>query len=73
VKFTTHYGGTGFLSIDRGNQSSDDDENAEKPSSNPFQKAFQGVLFRKIVIKNQSSEGLLMVLRINSPIPEPNF
>jgi len=41
--------------MDRGNHSSDDEEGADNPTSNPFDKAVQSVLFRKIVIKNQST------------------
>jgi hypothetical protein len=74
VKQTSPYGGTGYLKmIDRGNSDSDEEEPQDKPQNNPFSKAFEGILFRKIVIKNLSSDNLLMVGSIKSTIPEPNF
>lgn len=59
--------------MDRGNSDSDEEEPQDKPQNNPFSKSFEGVLFRKIVIKNLSSDNLLMVASIKSTIPEPNF
>ncbi len=75
VKLTSPYGGSSYLNIniDRGNLSSDDEEPQDKPASNPFEKVFQGTLFRRIHIKNLSSDNLLMVANIKSSIPEPNF
>jgi hypothetical protein len=40
---------------------------------NPFDKAFKGKLIRKIVIKNLTYNNLLLVARIKTPNPEPNF
>lgn len=73
VKLTTSYGGSGFLGMDRSNQSSDDEEPQEKKTYNPFEKAFRGRLLRKIVIKNLTYDNLLLVARLKSANPEPNF
>ena len=71
MKLTTSYGSSSYLSIDR-NQSSDEEETQEK-GVNPFLKAFNGKLLRKIVIKNLTYESLLIVARIKSPAPGVNF
>ena len=73
VKITNSYGGSGFLNMDRSNHSSDDEEPQEKRLNNPFDKAIKGKLLRKIVIKNMTYDSLLLVARLKSPNPEPNF
>ncbi len=73
VKVTNSYGGSGFLNMDRSNHSSDDEEPQEKRPNNPFDKAIKGKLLRKIVIKNLTYDSLLLVARLKSPNPEPNF
>jgi hypothetical protein len=73
VKITPSYGGSGFLSMDRSNQSSDDEEPQEKKPNNPFDKAIKGKLLRKILIKNMTYDSLLLVARLKSANPDPNF
>lgn len=68
---TTSYGSSSYLNIDR-NQSSDEEETQEK-GPNPFLKAFNGKLLRKIIIKNLTYESLLIVAKISSPSPVSNF
>lgn len=46
------YIGGGFLNMDRSNHSSEEEQLQEKKPNNPFDKAFTGVLLRKIAIKN---------------------
>ena len=61
------------INIDRSNNSSDDEEKSDKPSVNPFDKVFEGILFKKIVVKNLSGDNLLLVATLKSATPEPNF
>ena len=49
------------ISIDRRDVSSEEEEPTEKEGDNPFDQAIQGVLFRRITIKNLSADSLLMV------------
>lgn len=67
------YGVSGFLSMDRSNQSSDDEEPLDKKSFNPFEKAFKGKLLRKIAIKNLTYDNILLVARLKTANPEPNI
>lgn len=59
--------------MDRSGQSSDDEEPQQKKANNPFDKVIKGKLLRKIAIKNLSYDNLLLVARLKSPNPEPNF
>lgn len=59
--------------MDRSNHSSEEEQLQEKKPNNPFEKAFNGVLLRKIAIKNTTYDNLLLVARIKSPAPEPNY
>jgi hypothetical protein len=45
----------------------------DKPANNPFDKVIEAVFFKRILIKNLSSENILMVATIKSPVLEPNF
>lgn len=53
-----------FLPIDKGIHSSDEDDNEQKPLANPFERKMEGVLFRKCMLKNLSSENLLLTFRV---------
>lgn len=70
---SSSYIGGGFLNMDRSNHSSEEEQLQQKKTINPFDKAFNGVLLRKIAIKNTTYENLLLVARIKSPTPEPNY
>ena len=72
VKTAVSYGSS-FLNVDRGIHSSDDDDSNEHAKENPFLKAFEGTLFRKITVRNLTYESVLVVARIKCASPEPNF
>lgn len=71
VKLTSPYGSSGYLNIniDRGNLSSEDEEPQDSPLSNPFDKVVEGVLFRRVIIKNLSSDSILMVANLRTAVP----
>lgn len=75
MKLSSPYGGSSYLniSIDRRDVSSEEEEPTEKEGDNPFDQAIQGVLFRRITIKNLSADSLLMVATLKTVDPQPNF